>query len=39
RVLSRPLESELPRIYQELGTDFDDRVLPSLGNEVILESR
>ncbi|CAM9977095.1 unnamed protein product [Ascophyllum nodosum] len=35
RVLSRPLESELPRIYQELGTDFDDRVLPSLGNEVL----
>lgn len=34
RVLSRPLEEELPRIYQELGTDFDDRVLPSLGNEV-----
>lgn len=34
RVLSRPLEAELPRIYQELGTDFDDRVLPSLGNEV-----
>lgn len=34
RVLSRPLEPELPRIYQELGTDFDDRVLPSLGNEV-----
>eukprot|EP00903_Cladosiphon_okamuranus_P009358 g8924.t1 len=35
RVLSRPLEAELPRIYQELGTDFDDRVLPSLGNEVL----
>lgn len=35
RVLSRPLEQELPRIYQELGTDFDDRVLPSLGNEVL----
>ena len=35
RVLSRPLEPELPRIYQELGTDFDDRVLPSLGNEVL----
>lgn len=34
RVLSRPLEPQLPRIYQELGTDFDDRVLPSLGNEV-----
>lgn len=39
RVLSRPLESELPRIYQELGTDFDDRVLPSLGNEVRRDAR
>lgn len=37
RVLSRPLEPQLPRIYQELGTDFDDRVLPSLGNEVRLK--
>ena len=25
----------LPVIYQQLGTDFDDRVLPSLGNEVL----
>jgi prohibitin 1 len=25
----------LPVIYQKLGTDFDDRVLPSLGNEVL----
>mmetsp|Transcript_8308 Transcript_8308/g.13787 ORF Transcript_8308/g.13787 Transcript_8308/m.13787 type:complete len:279 (-) Transcript_8308:242-1078(-) len=35
RVLSRPLEEKLPTIYQTLGTDFDDRVLPSLGNEVL----
>ena len=35
RVLSRPLEEELPKIYKTLGTDFDDRVLPSLGNEVL----
>ena len=35
RVLSRPQEDKLPVIYQTLGTDFDDRVLPSLGNEVL----
>jgi prohibitin 1 len=35
RVLSRPVESKLPSIYKQLGTDFDDRVLPSLGNEVL----
>ena len=35
RVLSRPMEEHLPLIYQQLGTDFDDRVLPSLGNEVL----
>ena len=35
RVLSRPKEEQLPVIYQTLGTDFDDRVLPSLGNEVL----
>ncbi|CAM9634680.1 unnamed protein product [Choristocarpus tenellus] len=35
RVLSRPMEEKLPVIYQQLGTDFDDRVLPSLGNEVL----
>jgi prohibitin 1 len=35
RVLSRPLEEKLPSIYQKLGVDFDDRVLPSLGNEVL----
>jgi len=35
RVLSRPVEEKLPVIYRNLGTDFDDRVLPSLGNEVL----
>lgn len=35
RVLSRPVEEMLPIIYKNLGTDFDDRVLPSLGNEVL----
>uniref|UniRef100_A0A7S4EFZ4 Prohibitin n=1 Tax=Pseudo-nitzschia australis TaxID=44445 RepID=A0A7S4EFZ4_9STRA len=35
RVLWRPTESELPQIYRELGTDFDERVLPSIGNEVL----
>jgi prohibitin 1 len=35
RVLSRPEEEKLPHIYKTLGTDFDDRVLPSLGNEVL----
>eukprot|EP01084_Bolivina_argentea_P263749 446525_1 len=35
RVLSRPSEVELPTIYKQLGTDFDDRVLPSVGNEVL----
>jgi len=34
-VLSRPEEEKLPYIYQNLGADFDDRVLPSLGNEVL----
>ena len=34
-MLSRPEEEKLPYIYQTLGTDFDDRVLPSLGNEVL----
>lgn len=35
RVLSRPDEKKLTHIYKTLGIDFDDRVLPSLGNEVL----
>ena len=34
RVLSRPDENALPTMYRELGTDFVDRVLPSICNEV-----
>jgi prohibitin 1 len=35
RVLWRPIVEELPQLYQELGIDFDERVLPSIGNEVL----
>lgn len=35
RVLSRPLVSKLPFMYQTLGLDFDERVLPSIVNEVL----
>jgi len=34
RVLSRPDESQLPFIYRRLGQDYDERVLPSIVNEV-----
>ncbi|KAI8906040.1 prohibitin-2 [Gorgonomyces haynaldii] len=35
RVLARPDESNLPEIYKTLGLDFDERVLPSIVNEVL----
>ncbi|KAI8813442.1 band 7 family-domain-containing protein [Cladochytrium replicatum] len=35
RVLLRPDAERLPAIYRELGSDFDERVLPSIGNEVL----
>ncbi|KIM29975.1 hypothetical protein M408DRAFT_328415 [Serendipita vermifera MAFF 305830] len=35
RVLSRPNIPALPVIYRELGTDYDERVLPSIVNEVL----
>lgn len=35
RVLSRPEQSKLPFIYQKLGLDYDERVLPSICNEVL----
>ena len=35
RVLSKPDVNVLSRIYRNLGTDFDERVLPSIGNEVL----
>ncbi|KAK9332976.1 band 7 family-domain-containing protein [Lipomyces starkeyi] len=35
RVLHRPVVQHLPLIYQNLGLDYDERVLPSIGNEVL----
>lgn len=35
RVLHRPEVPQLPRIYQSLGLDYEERVLPSIGNEVL----
>jgi prohibitin 1 len=35
RMLMRPEEHSLPSIYEKLGIDFDEKVLPSLGNEVL----
>merc|ERR1712173_129771 len=35
RVLSRPDSGNLPALHQELGQDFDEKVLPSICNEVL----
>jgi prohibitin 2 len=35
RVLSRPDAAHLPTVYRQLGTDYDERVLPSICNEVL----
>ncbi|KAG4302066.1 hypothetical protein PCANB_001610 [Pneumocystis canis] len=35
RVLYHPDITKLPKIYQSLGLDYDERVLPSIGNEVL----
>lgn len=35
RVLSRPEVGNLPQIYRTLGQDYDERVLPSIVNEVL----
>jgi len=35
RVLSKPDGGRLPEIYRLLGTDFDEKVLPSIVNEVL----
>ena len=34
-MLSRPEEEFLPDIFSSYGLDFDERVLPSIGNEVL----
>merc|ERR1712241_263340 len=35
RVLSRPDMSMIPALHRELGEDFDEKVLPSICNEVL----
>ena len=35
RVLSRPDVGKLAEVYRKLGQDYDERVLPSIGNEVL----
>jgi len=35
RILFRPTPDALPNIYTTLGLDYDDRVLPSITNEVL----
>jgi len=35
RILFRPREEFLPKIFTNLGIDFDERVLPSIANEVL----
>ncbi len=35
RVLARPDQTKLPKLYQSLGVDWDERVLPSICNEVL----
>lgn len=35
RILFRPQDDQLPQILNNLGADFDERVLPSITNEVL----
>jgi len=35
RVLSRPDAVNLPSMYRQLGLDYDEKVLPSICNEVL----
>jgi len=35
RILHRPDEAHLSEIWQNYGIDYDERVLPSIGNEIL----
>ena len=35
RILYRPVEEKIPEILNNIGLDYDERVLPSIGNEVL----
>ena len=34
-ILFKPKVDQLPELHKQLGRDYDDRVLPSIGNEVL----
>lgn len=38
RILFRPKEERIPEILNKLGQDYDERVLPSIGNEVLKQA-
>ena len=35
RILYRPMEEYLPKIYSDLGPSYAEKLLPSIGNEVL----
>jgi len=35
RILFRPKPSVLPKIFSTIGEDYDERILPSITNEVL----
>ena len=35
RILFRPKPSMLPNIFSNIGEDYDERILPSITNEVL----
>ena len=35
RILFRPDETELPRIFKQYGMKYDDQILPSITTEVL----
>lgn len=35
RVLYKPQEEHIPNLFQEIGMDYADKILPSVGNEVL----
>lgn len=35
RIIFRPMVDKLPEMYRTLGLDYDERVLPSIANEVL----
>eukprot|EP00494_Astrolonche_serrata_P027400 UN27663 len=35
RILSRPVVDKLPQLYQDIGLDYDEKVLPSITNEIL----